>query len=189
VRVAVGMGSVGRRVRVEGDASLYVPVTYLEHADLQTIQTTSNATSTTSNSAPSSLEVNGRPLVDAAVGVETFLSSRLSLLTGASLDLSPLGPLPLHPQIGTLEQNRMQRAALSIGVGSYGDGSELLFGTELSYAWGQSLAFDPYEATPGLTVVDQRTFGIMFIIAGSASISAFRRTLRDLGDVVKLPGR
>jgi hypothetical protein len=38
-------------------------------------------------------------------------------------------------------------------------------------------------------VVDQRTFGIMFIIAGSASISAFRRTLRDLGDVVRLPAR
>jgi hypothetical protein len=189
VRLAVGLGSVGRRVRVESDASLYVPVTYLEHSDLQTTQTAAGATSTTSTRGPTSLEVNGRPLVDAAVGLETFLSPRLSLLTGASLDLSPLGPLPLHPSIGTLEQTRMQRAALAIGVGSYGDGSELLFGTELSYAWGQSLAFDPFEATPGLTVVDQRTFGIMFIIAGSASISAFRRTLRDLGDVVRLPAR
>ncbi len=189
MRLAVGVGSVGRRVRVEGDASLYVPVTYLEQANLQTTQTVSGPKGTTSTSSPSTLEVDGRPLVDAAVGLETFLSSRLSLLTGASLDMSPLGPLPQRPQIGTLEQTRMERAALSIGMGSYGDGSELLFGTELSYAWGQSLAFDPYEATPGLTVVDQRTFGIMFIIAGSASISAFRRTLRDLGDVVRIPTR
>jgi hypothetical protein len=27
----------------------------------------------------------------------------------------------------------------------------------------------------------------MLIVAGSASISAFRRTLRDLGEVVKFP--
>lgn len=187
MRLAVGLGSAGRRIRVEGDASLYVPVTYLEHADLQTTQTLSGPTGTTSVTSPSALEVDGRPLVDAAVGLETFLSPRVSLLTGASLDVSPLGPLPSRPQIGTLEQNRMQRAAVSLGVGSYGDGSELLFGTELSYAWGQSLAFDPFEATPGLSVVDQHTFGIMFVIAGSASISAFRRTLRDLGDVVRIP--
>jgi hypothetical protein len=187
VRLALGLGSEGRRVRVEGDASLYLPVTYLERADLQTTQTTSGPMGTSSNTTPTSLQVDGQPLVDAGVGVETFLSSRLSLLTGASLDMSPLPPLPQHPAVGTLAQTRMQKAAGQLGVGSYGDGSQLLFGMELSYAWGQSLAFDPFEATPGLAIVDQRTVGIMFIIAGGASLSAFRRTLRDLGEVVRLP--
>jgi hypothetical protein len=77
--------------------------------------------------------------------------------------------------------------ATSFGIGSYGEGSELLLGTELSYAWGKSIALDPYETTPRLSLVDQRNVTVMLIIAGSASISAFRRTLRDLGEVVRFP--
>ena len=187
MRVAIGVGSETRRMRIEADASAYLPVTYLARADLQTSQTASTPAGTTSKSYASSLEVDGRPLVDAAFGVEGFVSSKISLLAGASLDFSALEPLPLHPAIGTLAETRMQRAAASFGVGSYGDGSELLLGAELSYAWGQSVAFDPYAATPGLALVDQRTVGLMFVIAGSASLSAFRRTLRDLGDVVRFP--
>jgi hypothetical protein len=187
MRVAVGVGSERPRTRVEADASAYVPVTYLARADLQTTQTVSGAAGTASKSFPSSLEVDGRPLVDAAFGLEGFVSSKISLLGGASLDFSAMQPLPLHPAIGTLAETRMQRAAAAFGVGSYGDGSELLFGAELSYAWGQSVAFDPYAATPGLALVDQRTWGVVFVIAGSASLSAFRRTLRDLGDVVRFP--
>ena len=38
-------------------------------------------------------------------------------------------------------------------------------------------------------LVDQHTWTAMFIIAGSASLSAFRRTLRDLGRVVQFPNR
>jgi hypothetical protein len=81
------------------------------------------------------------------------------------------------------------RVTASIGLGSYGDGSELLLGTQLSYGWGKSIAVDPYVSPPQLALVDQRNFGAMIIVAGGVSLSAFRRTLKDLQTVVKFPQR
>jgi hypothetical protein len=187
VRVAVGLGAETKRLRVEGDASAYLPITYLARADVQTQLTTLHGTSSASTSFPSSLQMMGWPVVDVGLGLEYFLSPRFSLLGGASTDLSGLAPLPAAPPVGTLAETRMQRVTSSLGVGSYGDGSELLLGTELSYAWGKSIALDPYGSSPQLSLVDQHTWQVMLIIAGSASISAFRRTLKDLGEVVKFP--
>jgi len=81
----------------------------------------------------------------------------------------------------------MQRATVSLGIGSYGNGSELLVGTQLAYGWGKSIAVDPYVSPAALTLVDARTYGAMLIIAGTVSLSAFKRTLQDLQTVVKLP--
>jgi hypothetical protein len=187
VRVAAGFGVETRRLRIEGDASAYLPVTYLARAEVQTQLTSLGHGATTSASFPSSTQMAGWPVVDVGLGLEYFLSRRFSLLTGASTDMSELAPLPARPAVGTLAETRMQRVTTSIGLGSYADGSELLLGTELSYAWGKSIALDPYGEAPQLSLVDQRTYQVMLIIAGSASISAFRRTLKDLGDVVKFP--
>jgi hypothetical protein len=187
VRVAAGFGVQTDRLRIEGDASAYLPVTYLARADVQTQLTSLGHGSTTSASFPSATQMDGWPVVDVGLGLEYFLSRRFSLLTGASTDMSELAPLPARPAVGTLAETRMQRVTTSIGIGSYGDGSELLLGTELSYAWGKSIALDPYGEAPQLALVDQRTYQVMLIIAGSASISAFRRTLKDLGEVVKFP--
>ena len=52
---------------------------------------------------------------------------------------------------------------------------------------GRSIAVDPFVEPTSLALVDQHTWTAMFIIAGSASLSAFRRTLRDLGRVVRIP--
>jgi hypothetical protein len=188
VRVAAGLGATTRRLRIEGDASAYLPVTYLARADVQTQLTSlGHGAATASTSFSSSVQMAGWPLVDVGLGLEVFLSQRFSLLGGASTDLSGLAPLPANPAVGTLAETRMERVTTSFGIGSYGDGSELLLGTELSYGWGKSLALDPYGASPQLALVDQRTYQVMLIVAGSASISAFRRTLRDLGEVVKFP--
>ena len=81
----------------------------------------------------------------------------------------------------------MDRVTASLGIGSYGDGNQLLLGTQLSYGWGKSIAVNPYTSPQTLALVDQKTFGAMFVIAGSVSLSAFKRTLKDLGSVVRLP--
>jgi hypothetical protein len=49
------------------------------------------------------------------------------------------------------------------------------------------MAFDPFSESPRLSLVNTHAYGLMFIIAGGASISAFRRTLQDLGNAVKFP--
>jgi hypothetical protein len=106
---------------------------------------------------------------------------------GLNTDFSPTAPLAQSPPIGTLAEARTHHAGLSIGFGSHGDGSEMLLGTQLTYGWGKNVAVDPYESPAQLALVDQRTFGAMLVIAGSVSLTAFRRTLQNLETVVKIP--
>lgn len=173
VRVGLGIGSETRRLRLEGDVGAYLPLTDLAHVDVQ--------------SNPNPPPVRSQPAVDAAVGAEYFVSPGFSFLGGASTDFTTLAPLPSSPPVGTLAESRTERVTGSFGIGSYGDGSELLMGLELSYAWGRSIAVDPFVEPTSLALVDQHTWTAMFVIAGSASLSAFRRTLRDLGRVVRIP--
>jgi hypothetical protein len=179
-------------MRVEGDVGAYLPLTDLARAEVaidETIATgRGGSTAIATPSGVSTLAVKGQPIVDAAVGLEWFLHPGFSLLMGASTDLSAIAPLPASPPVGTLAETRMQRVAGTFGIGSYGDGSELLLGTELSYAFGKSVAVNPFVEPPGLALVDQRTFTAMFVIAGGVSLSAFRRTLTDIRNVVRLPG-
>ena len=173
VRLGVGIGSETRRLRLEGDVGAYLPITDLAHVDVQ--------------AAPNPPPVRSQPAVDAAIGAEYFVSPGFSFLGGASTDFTTLAPLPSSPPVGTLAESRTERVTGSFGIGSYGDGSELLMGLELSYAWGRSIAVDPFVEPTSLALVDQHTWTAMFIVAGSASLSAFRRTLRDLGRVVRIP--
>ncbi|MGD0526456.1 MAG: hypothetical protein ABSE49_14995 [Polyangiaceae bacterium] len=187
LRLGAGFGADLPRAHVEADATTFLPVTDLARAEVQTTQTDLVGSTATSSSLARTLTVAGQPIVDAALGLEWFTSSGLSLLGGVSTDFSAMKPLAQSPPIGTLAETRTQRATLSLGIGSYGSGSELLFGTQLSCAWGKSIAVDPYESPPSLTLVDSRTYGAMLIIAGSVSLTAFKRTLQDLQTVVKLP--
>jgi hypothetical protein len=173
VRLGLGIGSETRRLRLEGDLGAYLPLTDLAHVDVQ--------------GAPNPPPVKSQPAVDAALGAEYFLSPGFSILGGASTDFTTLAPLPSSPPIGTLAESRTERVTGSFGIGSYGDGSELLMGFELSYAWGRSIAVDPFVEPTSLALVDQHTWTAMLIVAGSASLSAFRRTLRDLGNAVSFP--
>jgi hypothetical protein len=187
VRLSAGFGADMGRMHVEGDLTGYLPVANLANAGVNTTETRLAGGATTTSSVGRSLSVTGQPAVDAAVGVEWFLSPGFSLLAGASTDFSALSPLAQSPAVGTLAESRMQRAAMSFGIGSYGDGSELLLGTQLAYGWGKSIAVDPYGAQPQLALVEQRSFGAMLVIAGGVSLTAFKRTLQDLRTMVRLP--
>lgn len=173
VRLGLGIGSETRRLRLEGDLGAYLPLTDLAHVDVQ--------------GAPNPPPVRSQPAVDAAIGAEYFVSPGFSFLGGASTDFTTLAPLPSSPPVGTLAESRTERVTGSFGIGSYGDGSELLMGMELSYAWGRSIAVDPFAEQTSLALVDQHIWTAMFIVAGGASLSAFGRTLRDLGRVVRIP--
>jgi hypothetical protein len=187
LRFGAGLGADLGRMHVESDLAAYLPVTDLAHADVSTNRTSITAGAAGTSSLAQTLTVAGRPVVDAALGVEWFLSPGFSVLGGANTDFSAIAPLAPSPPVGTLVEARTHHAGLSMGIGSYGDGSELLFGTQLAFGWGKSIAVDPYVSPAQLALVDQRTFGAMLVIAGSVSLGAFRRTLQNLRTVVKFP--
>jgi hypothetical protein len=51
------------------------------------------------------------------------------------------------------------------------------------------VAVDPFADPPQLAMVDQQAFAAMLVVAGGVSIDAFRRTLTDLREVVRIPRR
>ena len=177
LRIGVGLGAEFARIRVEGDASLWIPVQPFARAEATGTQTASVNGVASSRSFNQIIDVNADTIVDAGFGFEWYVSRAISLLGGASTDWSALGELSATPPPGTLAESRVHRLAASFGVGTHGLATELLLGTELSYGWGQSVAVDPYVDPPRLALVDERLFGVMLVVAGRTSLALVRDTL------------
>ncbi|HXN31075.1 MAG TPA: hypothetical protein VN894_04405 [Polyangiaceae bacterium] len=177
VRVSAGLGAELGRLRIEVDATLWVPVQPFARAEAQVSQTTLVGNVSTLRSYNELVDVDTQPIVDTSFGVEWFLSPSWSLLGGASTDWSALDALPSSPMPSTVAETRLHRLTTSFGVGMHGVATELLLGTELSYGWGRSIAVDPYVDPPRLALVDEHAFGVMLVVAGRTSLAVVRETL------------
>ena len=187
IRIGLGLGEEVGRLRFEGDASAYLPVGTLATATPHVSQTAMIGGGLSSSSYNTTIIDYAWPVVDAAIGAEWFTSPGLSFLGGLSTDFSAVPLLPDSPPLESVADSRLQRVAASFGIGSYGDGSELLLGTQLSMAFGKTLVVDSFVDPPRFVLADRRSFGAMLIIAGGASITAFKRTLANLTDIVRVP--
>lgn len=184
LRAGVGFGAVYGRVRIEVDATYYVPRTQARTASVKATEVTvrndvaSNATYDVTVAEPDDAIVNG------AFGIEWFASPSISVLAGASTDFSAVSPLPQSPNVAAIAQSRVHRIAGTLGLGSYGEGSELLFGGELSYGWGRAFAVDNYLLPTQLSLVTQNNVQVMLIVAGAANLSTLRSTVDRLGKTI-----
>jgi hypothetical protein len=177
LRFSAGVGAEIGRLRIEGDATLWVPVQPFARAEPQVSQVSLVGTAATMRTYDDVIDVGVKPIVDTSFGLEWFLNPSWSVLGGASTDWSALDALPASPPPGTLAESRVHRVTTSFGVGMHGVATELLVGTELSYGWGQSVAVDPYVDPPRLALVDEHTFGVMLVVAGRTSLAVVRETL------------
>jgi len=186
VRIALGVGKRFERLTLEADASFNFG--YQEglassmHVD--TTSTVNNALTTSSFEATYSARMH--PTLNAAIGGEYFMSQRLSLLGGLWTNLSPFAPLSPEPapSLGNLVQGRAHRLGLSVGLGSYGDGGELLLGTQFGYGWGQSIVANSYSVPNDWSVVSSNHFSALFIIAGSTNLRAIKSAIEGVGKVL-----
>lgn len=181
MRAGIGFGSETARVRIEGDASVWIPAARVARADVHVNRTETFGGKAATSSQDGSLDASAGPVVDAALGIEWFPRPTLSFLAGVSTDFSALAPIASPPPLGTVADSRVHRAAASFGIGSYGGtGTELLFGTELSYFWGQSVTVDPYASAPRPALVGQHGIGAILMVAGTVSFSSVKRTLENI---------
>jgi hypothetical protein len=125
---------------------------------------------------PSSVNLTERPsgVLQAALGTEWYLSPQFSLLGGIS------GSFTLNPVLTGVLPTRQQRAGVSLGVGSHGQGGDLVFGLDVSYARGQTIATNGYVFPPRLEAVDMEGVRIIFILAGSTSLQTLARGVKDM---------
>lgn len=188
VRLAVGVGKAFERFTIEADASFNFG--YREALSsavhMESTSTTNNALTTSTFDATYS--ARALPVLNAAVGGEFFMTPQLSVLGGLWTNLSPFAPLKPEPapSLANLVQGRAHRLGLSLGLGSYGDGGELLFGTQFGYGWGQTIVANLYSVPNDWSVVNSSNFSALFILAGSTNLRAIKNAIEGVGKALTL---
>ncbi|HEV8547496.1 MAG TPA: hypothetical protein VGQ57_00685 [Polyangiaceae bacterium] len=182
-RVAAGIGAALRGVTLEADAAFDFgdrdALASSMHVD--SAATTNGALST--STSRETFSARTLPTFNVAVGGEFFVAPGLSVLGGGWTNLSafpPLKPLPA-PSLGNLVQARTHQVGISLGLGSYGDGGELLLGTQLGYGWGEAVVPNLYSVPNDWNVVGSSKFSALFILAGSTNLRSIKRAIVGVG--------
>jgi len=180
-RIGMGTGIERPWGNAEMNVGIHLPVGGAYTADLKgrTLDVDSNGTVV---DLPRSFSLSSDAIgsVNIGVGGEVYFNPRLSLLGGLSTDTSVVRKGDLQRDIFRYFPTRTHRATLSIGIGSHGEGGDLLFGTELSYGWGERLNVNSYQVPPELELTSQKTYGLLLVLAGSTSFRSIRRAVEDV---------
>jgi hypothetical protein len=183
IRFSVGAGGEWRRLVVELDGSLTLPVAAIT-SSVNGATTTLAGTTATTTPLSAAYSVQEHATWNTALGAEYFVSKSFSLVGGASTSLTTLPALSPTMSLGNLVQARSSSASVSVGIGSYGGGSDILIGTQLGYAWGQSMAVNPYVLPNDWAVVDTRTYSVMLILAGATDLRSIGRAVQKVENAV-----
>ena len=151
---------------------------------MQVSSTTLAGTTATSTSFPAHYAVGTRSTFNTSLGAEYFVTRGLSLLGGASTNLSTLFDLSPTTSLGNLVQSRTNHVAVSFGIGSYGGIGDLLMGMQLDYGWGQALTANPYVVPNEWAAVGTQTYSAMFILAGATNLRAIGRAVEKVEKAV-----
>jgi hypothetical protein len=186
IRVGAGLGAKLGRVVLEVDATYFFQRAEATRADLQVTETSAFGAGAASQRQYGVIQTErANPVLDSAFGFEWFASRAISLLGGVSTDFSAVPILSTAPTMGSVALSRTHRVGGSFGIGSYGDGSQLLFGTEVSYGWGKAFVVNDYVLPSQWAIVDESQVSVLIVIAGSTSLSTLKRTVTNLGHIVK----
>jgi hypothetical protein len=177
MRLAVGAGMTGKRWTLELNAALSLPIQKLFTADLTVVNTSLTATGAELEQHREHYSIPGYVTVSPSFGFEYFANPGLSILGGLSTNFTTLGPLKAARSVGNVIQSRMSHISASLGLGSYWEHGEFLFGLQFDYGFGQALAINPYVVPNDWTVVGAQTYGVLFVIAGSTSFDAIVRVV------------
>jgi hypothetical protein len=182
IRLALGAGLQRERWTLEMNAAFDLPIDGALHAELDEVDRMNAGPDApvSETRRKARYEAPSHPTISPRLGAEFFLDSSLSLLTGASLSLNSLDALRAAPSVGNLVQARNHHLEASIGLGSYWNGGELLMGFVFDYAWGDSLAVDPYALPNEWSTIGVRSFAVTFVIAGATNLNAILGVVRRI---------
>ena len=183
MRFSLGAGAEWKRLVVELDESFQLPVASIA-SSVNGSTTTLTGTTTTTTPLSAFYSVQPHAAWNTSLGAEYFLSKSFSLVGGGSTSLTTLPALSPTSSLGNLVQSRASSASASLGIGSYGGGADLLIGAQLGYAWGQSMAVNPYVLPNDFSVVDTRSYSVMLVLAGATDLRAIGRAVEKVENAV-----
>lgn len=184
-RIGLGTGIERSWGSAELDFSAWLPMGSAFEADLEGTRVRIEDGKVTD--VPVSLQTSARTkgVVNVAAGAEVYLNPRVSVLGGAGTDFSAVPKGGVTRGVVTYLPVRRDRVYASFGVGSHGEGGDLLVGTELSWAVGERLAVANYQLPPELASTTFGAFSALFVVAGSTSFYAIKRAVRDVREVLE----
>jgi hypothetical protein len=174
-RFSFGLGKEWPWGTTEIDAGFGIPHENLLDVPTQGTITVAQGGGVTTAMSRLELQENRSAMMSVGIGAEWFPWSRsLSFLGGLA------GSFTFQPTAGGVLPTRQSRGALSLGLGSHGEGGDLLIGVELSYARGQTIAANAFALPPRVEPVDMGSFRALFVLAGSTSLKAIGRAVSDV---------
>lgn len=186
VRFSAGVGTKNDTWTLEANASFDFGRSQAVGTTLQTHATALTDGSLSQSALEATYAQRTQPTLNGAVGGEYFITPRLSMLGGVFTNLSAVPKLEPQavPSLGNLLQSRLHRVGVSFGLGSYGTGGELLFGTQLGYGWGEMLGPDVYASPSDWSVVKTQSFSALFVLAGNTNLRSIKRAIEGVRDAV-----
>ncbi|MBX3192465.1 MAG: hypothetical protein KF819_36075 [Labilithrix sp.] len=179
-RLSLGTGVEGTWGSAELNVAIHAPVGDIYSASLDAHVLDSNGLAATDRQTKLALSARARGSMNIGIGGELYMNRKVSLLGGMSTDLSTVPKGSLRGDPFNYFPARTNRLATSFGFASHGDGGDLLFGAELSYAWGERLTVNAYQAPPVLDTTRSTGYGVLFVIAGSTNLKNIRRAVEDV---------
>lgn len=188
-RISAGVGKTNDAWTIEANASFDFGRSRAVASSMQIDRVSLTDGALTTSAEPVSYSVASRPTLNGAIGGEYFVSPRLSVLGGVFSNLTSLTSLKPQPvpSLGNVVQARAHRVGVSMGLGSYGTGGELLFGAQFGYGWGEMLAPNLYASPADWSVVKTQNFSALFVLAGATNLRSIKRAIEGVTDAVK-PG-
>ena len=188
VRFALGAGLELSRWIVELDESLDLAAPSAIASTVNVNATTVNNGTMAQSSTDTEFTLRTRPVLNTSIGAEYFVRPRFSVVGGISTNITAIPNLATANSLGTFLQSRTSEVDVSAGIGSYGEGSNLMFGLQLGYLWGDTLAVNPCYVLPNTwAVTGVEALRGMIILAGATDIRSVERAVEKVKDVVSGP--
>lgn len=179
-RLGLGIGIAADRLTLELDGALEVPLQHQLGADLDVTKSTLTADGVDRSSGKEKYAITGHTVFNPSFGMEYFFTKGLSVLSGVSANFSSLQALEPVRSVGNLVHARISHLTASLGLGSYWDGGELLFGLSFDYGFGRTLAVNPFTIPNDWSVVSLHSYSLLFVIAGSTKLSSIVRMVNAI---------
>lgn len=181
--VSLGAGAEWNGSAVEFDVSASL-------ASSSGIRTELDSTDLRMESANLSNTEGTRPAVSFRIGGEWMFAPALSVLAGARWEPSNVRTGVAQPayRLGPLDRSLV---AGSVGMGSYGRGTELLLGLELSHGFGKMPVVERLDGDASYAEVQHRNTSLLLVLSGSVGFSAVQQTWKRIKTLTptKTPAR
>ncbi|WP_437491720.1 hypothetical protein WME75_16165 [Sorangium sp. So ce1014] len=186
-RVAVGASAEWSRLRLELDGFFYLGQRELARitADREEIAIERGAVTSRRQSRLDIVE-EAAPIVNVGLGAEVFVTRDLSVVGGVVTDFNALSSLrgPTTAE-SKLFLERMSGVHAGLGMVSYTQYGDLVFGARFDYAAGQMAAVNAFASPIRLDPIDCREIGATLVLAGRISLRTVEGVAREIGDAVE----